>query len=110
MMHQNKPDKQQFAPGTEDLPYTITSNQLLAGFTDSERDNLTIKNVQALINTDQQTGTLIETTNGWSFQPEPNFSGQVTISYEIVMDGFSASKNTIEITAVNDAPLFKGKD
>ena len=24
-----------FAPGAEDLPYTITSNQLLAGFTDS---------------------------------------------------------------------------
>jgi hypothetical protein len=90
------------ANGSEDTAYTFTASQLLQGFSDIEGDslsvvNLTVPAMAAL--TDNQDGT-------YSFQPNANFNGVVTLSYG-VSDGtdITPTSTTLNIAAVNDAPV-----
>jgi methionine-rich copper-binding protein CopC len=66
------------ADGTENAPYMILASDLLAGFTDVDGDTLSISNLTATH------GTLTETTDGWIFTPDTDYSGQVDLSYEVI--------------------------
>ena len=70
--------------GTENTGYEILTSDLLKGFTDADKDEITIKNLLVTH------GTLTETATGWIFTPESNFSGDVELSYDIV-DGHGGS-------------------
>lgn len=88
--------------GTENTGYEILTSDLLKGFTDADKDEITIKNLLVTH------GTLTETAIGWIFTPETNFSGDVELSYDIV-DGHGGSlgatlKFTLEPAFVDEDP------
>ncbi|PTQ77013.1 Ig-like domain-containing protein [Nitrosomonas oligotropha] len=88
--------------GTENTGYEILTSDLLKGFTDADKDEITIKNLLVTH------GTLTETATGWIFTPESNFSGDVELSYDIV-DGHGGSlgatlKFTLEPAFVDEDP------
>ncbi|MER0203369.1 MAG: hypothetical protein DU480_05800 [Nitrosomonas sp.] len=88
--------------GTENTGYEILTSDLLKGFTDADKDEITIKNLLVTH------GTLTETATGWIFTPENNFSGDVELSYDIV-DGHGGSlgaalKFTLEPAFVDEDP------
>jgi Ca2+-binding RTX toxin-like protein len=89
--------------GTEDTSYTITASQLLQGFSDIEGDSLSV------VNPTTSNGSLTDNQDGtYSFQPNANFNGTVTLSYG-VSDGqaVTTTSTTLNVNAVNDAPLIK---
>ncbi|MBX9917040.1 MAG: Ig-like domain-containing protein [Nitrosomonas sp.] len=88
--------------GTENTGYEILTSDLLKGFTDADKDEITIKNLLVTH------GTLTETATGWTFTPESNFSGDVELSYDIV-DGHGGSlgatlKFTLEPAFIDTTP------
>jgi len=88
--------------GTENTGYEILTSDLLKGFTDADKDEITIKNLLVTH------GTLTETATGWIFTPESNFSGDVELSYDIV-DGHGGSlgaalKFTLEPAFIDSTP------
>ena len=88
--------------GTENTGYEILTSDLLKGFTDVDKDEITIKNLLVTH------GTLTETATGWIFTPENNFSGDVELSYDIV-DGHGGSlgaalKFTLEPAFIDTTP------
>jgi hypothetical protein len=89
------------ANGTEDTAYTFTASQLLQGFSDIEGDSLSV------VNPTTSNGSLTDNQDGtYSFQPNANFNGVVTLSYG-VSDGtdITNTSTTLNIAAVNDAPV-----
>ena len=89
------------AAADEDTPYLVTTEALLAGFTDADGDTLQV----AGLSSDQ--GTLVDNLDGtWTFQADPDASGPVTFQFD-VEDGqggaFSATR-TLDVLPVNDAP------
>ncbi|MBB2713121.1 cadherin-like domain-containing protein [Rhizobium sophoriradicis] len=91
--------------GTEDTPYTISSADLLAGFTDVDGDQLSVASLTA------NHGALIDNNNGtWTFTPDANYNGPVSLSY-YVTDGNGGSvpaSQSFTLDAVNDAPVLSG--
>ncbi|MBB2670972.1 UNVERIFIED_ORG: VCBS repeat-containing protein [Rhizobium esperanzae] len=91
--------------GTEDTPYTFSTADLLAGFTDVDGDQLSVTGFTA------NHGALIDNNDGsWSFTPDANYNGPVNLSYT-VSDGNGGSvpaTQSITLTAVNDAPVLSG--
>jgi VCBS repeat-containing protein len=86
---------------TEDTAVTFTTAQLLGSSYDIDSSNLSIVNLSAAH------GTVVNNGNGtWTFTPEANYSGPATLNYGI-SDGLltSNSSATINIAAVNDAPV-----
>jgi Ca2+-binding RTX toxin-like protein len=87
--------------GTEDTAYTLLATELLQGFIDANGDYLSIVDLQA------SNGTLLDNRNDtYTFTPNPNFSGIVTLSYQ-VSDGHGGiinAGNGFIIQAVNDDP------
>ncbi|MDO9180711.1 MAG: cadherin-like domain-containing protein, partial [Agitococcus sp.] len=66
------------ANGSEDTAYTFTASQLLQGFSDIEGDSLSV------VNPTTSNGSLTDKGNGtYSFQPNANFNGTVTLSYGV---------------------------
>lgn len=91
------------ATGAEDISYTISQSSLLAGFTDVDGDTLTVTGLTASNGTLSAFNT---TSNSWSFTPNANFNGVVTLSYG-VSDGIAApvaATQSLALAAVNDAP------
>ena len=85
----------------EDTPLTITAAELLANASDADGDPLLVANLAA------DKGILTNNGDGtWTLQPDANFAGTVTLSYQ-VSDGTAstAAVATVEVTAVNDAPV-----
>ena len=65
--------------GTEDLPYTVSSEHLLAGFTDGNSgDVLSVSGLSA------DHGTVTNNGNGtYTITPTPDYNGPVTLSYQV---------------------------
>ena len=100
--------------GSEDNPYTITKAQLLAGFSDADEGEtqlLDVLNLQATDDQGQPVGSFTLNANGtsWSFSPNPNFNGTVTLNYN-VSDGTAetAATNSFALASVNDIPELTG--
>ncbi|NVJ93346.1 MAG: cadherin-like domain-containing protein [Methylocystaceae bacterium] len=88
--------------GTEDQGIILSEAELLANASDVDGDSLSVTNLAA------DSGSLVDQGNGtWLFEPNGDFSGVVTLSYD-VSDGMDlvATTATIDVTAVDDAPNF----
>lgn len=80
----------------EDETLTLATADLLANDSDPDGDTLTVVAIQGAT----LTGTTI------SFTPEPDFHGDVILTYEITDGEATASANvTITVTPVNDPPV-----
>lgn len=55
----------------------LTALMLLAGASDADGDTLTLRKLTV------SHGTLTQTTEGWLYQPQAGYFGQITLSYEI---------------------------
>jgi hypothetical protein len=71
--------------GTANTPYQISKTQLLAGFNDMDGDTLSVTNLTAtngMLNPNftSTTGTL---PDSWTFTPNPNYSGVVSLNYSV---------------------------
>ncbi|HHF2858306.1 TPA: retention module-containing protein [Vibrio diabolicus] len=93
----------------------ITAADLLVNAVDIESDNLTVSNVTLV---DPAAGTLTQlSSTEWSFEPAPDFYGNVSFNYDITDDGmtngvsdpktFSGSA-VMTVQAINDAPEIDG--
>ncbi|KQP53645.1 cadherin-like domain-containing protein, partial [Methylobacterium sp. Leaf108] len=92
------------ADGREDTAFTVTSAQLLQGFTDPDGTTPGVSNFSV------DHGTFVsDGAGGYTITPTANYSGPVTISYS-VSDGTTSIPATLSttLTAVNDAPSFSG--
>ncbi|KII78513.1 hypothetical protein PL18_12060, partial [Vibrio renipiscarius] len=101
------------APINEDTPLVITLSELIGptASTDPEGHNLIVKSITV----PPEQGTIMGNPDGvsWTFQPKLDFSGDVTISYEIEDDGTTNGLSnkltdqgiiTVTVLPVNDAP------
>ncbi len=89
------------ANAIEDRAYTLRAKTLLQGFSDADRDPLTISDL--IVNR----GSLTPSSNGnWSYTPDPNDNGLVTLTYNVndTHNGQIAATQTFSLTAVNDLP------
>ncbi|MBD1833768.1 cadherin-like domain-containing protein [Cyanobacteria bacterium FACHB-472] len=89
--------------GIEDTVYTINQTDLLTGFTDGERNTLSVSNLSAT------NGTLVNNNNGtWSFTGAANYNGNVNLSYNVTdgNGGSTAASQSFTLAAVNDAPIL----
>ena len=92
------------AAGTEDTAFTVTEAQLLEGFADPEGTTLVLSDLSV------DHGTIVSDGAGsYTVTPDANYSGQITISYDVGdgTDSIPATLSTV-IAAVNDAPSFIG--
>ncbi|WP_183845845.1 cadherin-like domain-containing protein, partial [Rhizobium etli] len=93
------------AAGSEDTPYTISTADLLAGFTDVDGDQLSVSGLTA------NHGALVDNNDGtWTFTPAENYNGPVSLSYSVT-DGNGGSvpaTQSFTLDAVNDAPVLSG--
>ncbi|MEX8519838.1 MAG: beta strand repeat-containing protein [Leptothrix sp. (in: b-proteobacteria)] len=89
--------------GTEDLVMTLTSAQLLQGWTDPDTgQTLSVTGVTS------NHGTVVNNGNGtWTLTPAANYNGALTFSYGVT-DGLVTSNATLNtsLTAVNDPPAL----
>lgn len=88
--------------GSEDIAYTISQTDLLAGFTDVDGDTLSVSSLTA------SNGSLVNNNNGtWSFTPTANYNGAVNLSYNVTDSegGSTAATQSFSLTAVNDVPI-----
>ncbi|MCQ9049810.1 retention module-containing protein [Vibrio diabolicus] len=93
----------------------VTAADLLVNAVDIESDNLTVSNVTLV---DPAAGTLTQlSSTEWSFEPAPDFYGDVSFNYDITDDGmtngFSDPKTVsgsavMTVQAINDAPEIDG--
>jgi len=93
--------------GTEDITYTITQASLLTGFSDIDDNPLTVTGLTA---TNGTLSTFNATTQSWTFTPNTNFNGTVSLSYNVT-DGIAntAATQSFSVTAVNDAPTASNR-
>ncbi|CAO4175715.1 VCBS domain-containing protein [Methylorubrum populi] len=97
-------EKVVLAAGTEDIAYTVTKAQLLAGFTDVDSETLSVVNLSA------DHGTVTANEDGsFTVTPTLNYNGVVSLSYG-VSDGSltTSATQSFSLTAVNDAPALTG--
>ncbi|MBD2123235.1 cadherin-like domain-containing protein [Trichocoleus sp. FACHB-262] len=94
------------AAGTEDTAYTITTAQLLAGFTDVDGDTLSVANVKV-----NSTALTLDSNGNYVFNPPTNANGNFTVTYDVT-DGTAntAASLGFSLTAVNDAPVLTGTE
>jgi large repetitive protein len=91
--------------GTEDISYTVTAAQLLAGFSDADTTD-----VIALANLAVNHGIITNNGNGtYTITPPANYNGLVTLTYDVTsgLDTLIAQTQTFSLTAVNDAPIVQ---
>ena len=100
--------------GSEDNPYAITKNQLLAGFSDADDGESLTLDISDLVATDDNGASvgsfeLNSTDTGWTFTPNANFNGKVNLSYKVT-DGIDSTDaaNSFNLAAVNDVPALTG--
>jgi uncharacterized delta-60 repeat protein len=90
------------AAGTEDTAFTVTTAQLLQGFTDPDGTTSVVTNLTV------DHGSIAEDgAGGYTITPADNYNGPITISYR-VGDGTVSLPASLSITlvAVNDAPVL----
>ncbi|MGX9994385.1 retention module-containing protein [Vibrio sp. JZG120] len=93
----------------------VTAADLLVNAVDIESDNLTVSNVTLV---DPATGTLTQlSSTEWSFEPAPDFYGDVSFNYDITDDGMTngvsdpktvSGSAVMTVQAINDAPEIDG--
>jgi Ca2+-binding RTX toxin-like protein len=89
--------------GTEDVAYTISAADLLAGFSDVEGDTLSVANLTA------SAGAIVDNGDGtYTITPTADFNGAVTLTYDVI-DGqggeLVTQSQSYSIASVNDAPI-----
>ena len=87
--------------GTEDVDYTLTTAQLLAGITDADGDPLSVLALTS------DAGTVIDNgDDSYTLQPTPNYNGPVTFSYTVDdgQGGTLAAQLGLTLASENDAP------
>jgi Ca2+-binding RTX toxin-like protein len=85
----------------EDTVVTIKPSDLLIGFSDVEKDTLTIKNLVAT------NGKLTSNPDGtYSFNPAQDFNGVVNLTYDVTdgIETLAGQKQSFIVTPVNDGP------
>ncbi len=90
--------------GEEDKAYIVTKADLLQGYTDVDNPTLTVTNLLA------SNATVEDNFDGsYTITPRANFNGEVKLTYG-VSDGLitTPATQTIQIAAVNDAPVSSG--
>ena len=90
-------------PAVEDMSYTITKAQLLAGVSDDNPSSLSITSVSI----QSGGGTLHDNGNGtWTYTPAANDDTSVAFSYTASDGQYTTSSTAVlDITPVNDAPV-----
>ena len=90
-------------PAVEDMSYTVTKAQLLAGVSDDNPSSLSITSVSI----QSGGGTLHDNGNGtWTYTPAPNDDTSVAFSYTASDGQYTTSSTAVlDITPVNDAPV-----
>ncbi|MGR5415334.1 retention module-containing protein [Vibrio diabolicus] len=93
----------------------MTAADLLVNAVDIESDNLTVSNVTLV---DLAAGTLTQlSSTEWSFEPAPDFYGDVSFNYDITDDGMTngvsdpktvSGSAVMTVQAINDAPEIDG--
>ncbi|MGI3094969.1 retention module-containing protein [Vibrio diabolicus] len=93
----------------------VTAEDLLVNAVDIESDNLTVSNVTLV---DPAAGTLTQlSSTEWSFEPAPDFYGDVSFNYDITDDGMTngvsdpktvSGSAVMTVQAINDAPEIDG--
>ncbi|MFH4894683.1 retention module-containing protein [Vibrio diabolicus] len=93
----------------------MTAADLLVNAVDIESDNLTVSNVTLV---DPAAGTLTQlSSTEWSFEPAPDFYGDVSFNYDITDDGMTngvsdpktvSGSAVMTVQAINDAPEIDG--
>ncbi|HHF2874787.1 TPA: retention module-containing protein [Vibrio diabolicus] len=93
----------------------ITAADLLVNAVDIESDNLTVSNITLV---DPAAGTLTQlSSTEWSFEPAPDFYGDVSFNYDITDDGMTngvsdpktvSGSAVMTVQAINDAPEIDG--
>ncbi|MGI2943245.1 retention module-containing protein [Vibrio diabolicus] len=93
----------------------VTVADLLVNAVDIESDNLTVSNVTLV---DPAAGTLTQlSSTEWSFEPAPDFYGDVSFNYDITDDGMTngvsdpktvSGSAVMTVQAINDAPEIDG--
>ncbi|HHX8299011.1 TPA: retention module-containing protein [Vibrio diabolicus] len=93
----------------------VTAADLLVNAVDIESDNLTVSNVTLV---DPAAGTLTQlSSTEWSFEPAPDFYGDVSFNYDITDDGMTngvsdpktvSGSALMTVQAINDAPEIDG--
>lgn len=93
----------------------VTEEDLLVNAVDIESDNLTVSNVTLV---DPAAGTLTQlSSTEWSFEPAPDFYGDVSFNYDITDDGMTngvsdpktvSGSAVMTVQAINDAPEVDG--
>lgn len=94
-----------FANLQEDTPYTVTTAQLLQGFSDADPGQTATLSVDGLAATNAQ---VVDNGDGtWTITPFANtFGGAVSLSYRVVdTDGLWASRSlSLGVAGANDTP------
>ena len=89
----------------EDTSLLITQAELLGTASDVDGDALSVSGILA------DSGTLTDNLDGtWTLTPAADFNGTVNLTYD-VSDGTAlpvATTATVDVTAVNDAPVVSG--
>ncbi|MCR9608907.1 retention module-containing protein [Vibrio alginolyticus] len=93
----------------------VTAADLLVNAVDIESDNLIVSNVTLV---DPAAGTLTQlSSTEWSFEPAPDFYGDVSFNYDITDDGMTngvsdpktvSGSAVMTVQAINDAPEIDG--
>ncbi|MCS0385836.1 retention module-containing protein [Vibrio diabolicus] len=96
-------------------PVIVTAADFLVNAVDIESDNLTVSNVTLV---DPAAGTLTQlSSTEWSFEPAPDFYGDVSFNYDITDDGMTngvsdpktvSGSAVMTVQAINDAPEVDG--
>ncbi len=87
--------------GTEDTAYTVSTADLLAGFSDVDGDTMSVANLVA------SDGSVVDNLDGtYTITPSANFNGAVTLNYDVIdgNGGSIAASQSYTLDAVNDAP------
>ncbi|MFW7525376.1 tandem-95 repeat protein, partial [Vibrio ostreicida] len=89
----------------EDTAFTIDASTLLSNDFDVEGNRLSIVSVQG---TSETHGTVNLVNGNVVFSPDANFTGEASFEYQISdgHGGFDTATATVNVTPVNDAPVF----
>ena len=93
------------ASGSEDIEYTLSEADLLTGYTDADGDAIEVFGITSA------SGLISNNNDGtFTFKPNPDISGDVTLDY-VVRDQFGG--NTLatisfNLEAINDKPIRTG--
>jgi VCBS repeat-containing protein len=89
--------------GTEDVPYTLTTQALRAGATGIDASTLSVTDLLVT----PGAGTLTQNGTSWIYTPTANYVGTVNFYYTLSGGGNSLGGTaTLNLNGVNDAPYF----